>query len=335
MKNKNILLCISILIALSSCEKKPENKESQQSHDTLMENSENSVPVKKSDSLNIKSADNPKEGLSKNKIENKDEPVNNEESSYKSQLKPIGNDESKNAVKSKQKKFAFSGEVRSPTEGKLSFRTSGFISKIHYKSGEFVKKGKVISELDKTYPLINKNVAKADLRKAQVNLNQSKRDFKRSKKLKDKKAISQESFENSQTEFKNYEVSLREAKLKYSEMSNKLTDTELKAPYDGVISNKIRSEGEYVTPGDSIVEFFAINDLEVDIYLPESYLSKIKVGDKVPLYIPSSKKKAKMVIKRIVPYISKENRTFKVIGGFVSKESDLFSPGLFVEAYFN
>ena len=331
MKNKSIVFSICILIALSSCDKDSKNKISDHSHNNLIRSSKKTASVEKSNIL--PSEKNLSDENLKTIKENS--ALKNKERSNTLQYKAIGNDSKKHLIKSQYKILVFSGEVRSPKQGKLSFRTSGFISKVHFKSGEFVKKGKVIYELDKTYPLINKNMAKADLKKAQVNFKQSKRDYRRSKNLKNKKAISQESFEISQTDFKNNEVSFKEAKFKYDEMTCKLEDTELKAPYDGIIANKIKSEGEYVTPGESILEFFTNSELEVDIYLPESYLNKIKVGDMVPLYIPSSKKKTKLLIKRIVPYISKQTRTFKIIGGVVSKESGLLSPGLFVEAHFN
>lgn len=272
---------------------------------------------------------------SEQELENKDKlSQSSQESTSINKPNPIGFGARNHPIKSREKVMIFSGEVRSPNNGQLSFRISGFISKMNFKSGEFVKSGQVIAEIDKVYPLINKNMAKADLDKAKINLEQSSRDYKRSQKLKNKKAISIESYEKSQTEFKNNEVALKEAELKFKEMENKYLDTELKAPYSGIIIDKSKSEGEYVNPGEPILEFFENTDLEVDIYLPESYLNKVQIGDKVPLYIPSSQKKTTMKIKRIVPYVSKETRTFKIVGGVVSRDEALLSPGLFVEAHF-
>ena len=45
---------------------------------------------------------------------------------------PIGLGAKDHPIKSRSKVMIFSGEVRSPKKGELSFRTAGFISKIHF-----------------------------------------------------------------------------------------------------------------------------------------------------------------------------------------------------------
>jgi HlyD family secretion protein len=63
--------------------------------------------------------------------------------------------------------------------------------------------------------------------------------------------------------------------------------TEVRAPCDGVVDVRAALQGEVVTPGQAIVTLINPDDLWVRVDVEETYIDRIKLGDKLPIRLPS------------------------------------------------
>lgn len=63
--------------------------------------------------------------------------------------------------------------------------------------------------------------------------------------------------------------------------------TEIRAPCDGIVDVRAVLQGEVVTPGQAIVTLINPDELWVRIDLEESYIDRIRLGDKLPIKLPS------------------------------------------------
>jgi RND family efflux transporter MFP subunit len=75
------------------------------------------------------------------------------------------------------------------------------------------------------------------------------------------------------------EVKLREAK-------RLLEQTVLRAPFAGTITEVLLEPGEYATPGRPIVVLSGDRDVEIEVEVPESLISKLSVGDAATVDLP-------------------------------------------------
>jgi membrane fusion protein (multidrug efflux system) len=157
-----------------------------------------------------------------------------------------------------------SGTLRPDEEVDLSFETSGKIISIKFTEGTRVKKGDLLAK-------INDRQLQAQLEKllAQKKLTEAKEFRERS--LLEKDAISQESYDQIVTELQTIEadINLFEARI---------SETELRAPFDGIIGLRYLSEGSYATPATKIAKLIKISPLKIEFSIPEKYASEIKIG---------------------------------------------------------
>ncbi|WP_314913842.1 HlyD family efflux transporter periplasmic adaptor subunit [Acinetobacter harbinensis] len=166
------------------------------------------------------------------------------------------------------------------------------------------------------------NSAKAQVAKAQADLNKAQDDLARRQTLAASGAISKEELSTAQSAVKNAEagLALNEAGLAQAQSSQKaaqstlaanealirgsnetsapdvliaethvkqalldLERTEIKAPFDGVITRRNIQVGQRVAPGSVLMMLVPITQLYVDANFKENQLPKVKVGQKVTL----------------------------------------------------
>jgi HlyD family secretion protein len=70
-----------------------------------------------------------------------------------------------------------------------------------------------------------------------------------------------------------------------------LTDTRVVAPFDGTILRKLVEEGQVVAPGTPLVTFVDLSKLYSKVYLPESEIGKVRLGDAARVYVDAFPKK--------------------------------------------
>ena len=67
----------------------------------------------------------------------------------------------------------------------------------------------------------------------------------------------------------------------------RLAYTEIHAPIGGVVDVRAALAGEVVTPGQAIVTIVNPDDLWVRIDVEETYIDRVRVGDKLTVRLPS------------------------------------------------
>ncbi|MDU1891368.1 MAG: efflux RND transporter periplasmic adaptor subunit [Dysgonomonas sp.] len=146
----------------------------------------------------------------------------------------------------------------------LSFETSGKITEIHFKEGTTVRKGQLLAK-------VNDKPLQAELKKleAQVPLAQDR--VFRQKALLAKDAVSQESYESVNTELEKLNADIELVK-------SRIAQSELRAPFDGVIGLRQVSEGAYASPTTIIARLTKISPLKIEFSVNEAYVNNIKAG---------------------------------------------------------
>jgi HlyD family secretion protein len=67
----------------------------------------------------------------------------------------------------------------------------------------------------------------------------------------------------------------------------RLAYTEIRAPIDGIVDTRAARPGEVVTPGQAVVTLINPDDLWIRADLEETYIDRVRVGDHIPIRLPS------------------------------------------------
>jgi len=196
----------------------------------------------------------------------------------------------------------------------LSFETSGKIVSIKFTEGTRVKKGDLLAK-------INDKPLQAQLQKlvAQRKLIEEKEFRQRS--LLGKDAISQESYDQIVTELQTNEADINLVKARISE-------TELHAPFDGIIGLRYISEGGYANPSTKIARLVKISPLKLHFSIPERYADEVNIGFPVAFYIDEQEYKASVYA--VDPQIDLDTRTIVIRAIYPNRKEEL-KPGRFAQ----
>jgi membrane fusion protein (multidrug efflux system) len=156
------------------------------------------------------------------------------------------------------------GTLRPDEEVDLSFETSGKIVEIKFTEGAHVKKGALLAK-------INDKPLQAQLEKLKVQLKMAEAKQFRQKTLLVRDAISQESYDQIETDVQSLKADINLIRARISE-------TELRAPFDGVIGLRYLSEGSYATSATKIVKLIKNSPIKIEFSISEKYTSEIKIG---------------------------------------------------------
>ena len=155
---------------------------------------------------------------------------------------------------------SFIANIDATDRATLSFQVAGEISEISVRMGGVVKKGDVIAKLDPTdYQLAY------DAKLAEYNL--AKTAYVRAEQLYKKKLISADTFDQSETQFKGADAALKQAKTD-------LDYTQIKAPFDGVVSITFSKENQIVGANQPVMNVIDNDELDVVLTIPVSYAER-------------------------------------------------------------
>lgn len=208
------------------------------------------------------------------------------------------------------------GTLRPDEEVELSFETSGKIVKINFTEGTRVKKGYLLAK-------INDRPLQAQLEKLVAQKKLVEEQEFRQRSLLDRDAISRESYDQIVTQLQTIQADINLIKARISE-------TELRAPFDGIIGLRYLSEGSYATTSTKIARLVKMSPLKLEFSIPERYADEVNIGFPVTFKIVGTNKEFKASVYAVDPKIDLNTRTI-VIRAIYPNNGEELKPGRFAE----
>ncbi|MFK5893699.1 MAG: efflux RND transporter periplasmic adaptor subunit, partial [Pseudomonadota bacterium] len=175
----------------------------------------------------------------------------------------------------KKRNLSFSAIITGTLEAKRRVKIfnqiEGVLIKLPFYEGDRVKKNQNIALLDKT-------LVQLELNKAIVNEKQSSINLNRIKKLIPKNLVSQDEISQAKT-------LLSLARNETKKQRTKLSYTNIKAPFSGVISQRLNEPGDVLSEHSHILSLIDTSQLIVQFQLSELLLPDININDEISLHI--------------------------------------------------
>ncbi|HEY7776456.1 MAG TPA: efflux RND transporter periplasmic adaptor subunit [Kineobactrum sp.] len=168
--------------------------------------------------------------------------------------------------------LAATGTIRSRRGVELSTEESGEIIRIDVRSGDTVRTGQLLIQLND-----RAEVASRERQRAAVEL--ARLLFERDAKLLQQKSVPQSQYDRSRA---NLDVALAEL----SETEALLAYKALRAPFDGTVGIIDARVGDYVNAGTRIASLQDLAALEVDFTVPARYAPQLRSGLELGVTVP-------------------------------------------------
>ena len=200
-------------------------------------------------------------------------------------------------------------------EADVVAKVDGEVRELHVEEGDMVSKDQVLATLDGDRLRLELSESQARLRKMQ-------RDFQRNKELQDKGLISEGDFEKIQYDLEALQASFNLASLE-------LNYTQIRAPIDGVVSERYLKLGNTIKTGDPVFRVTSFDPLVAYLFVPEREFRQIAAGQPVQIEIdalPGAPVAA--TVTRISPIVDPDTGTFKITIEMRGAEQQI-KPGMF------
>lgn len=161
------------------------------------------------------------------------------------------------------------GSLRAIDAALIASEVEGSITELFFTEGQSVKKGDPLIRIDDS-------LEQALLAQAQAEVELNSVDYKRNESLLARKAISTQEVDRAKATL---DVSLAQLEIAKADVEKTL----IKAPFDGILGEKLLSVGQYVTIGETLVPIVDRSRLILQYKVSEQFLSQVQLGQTVSL----------------------------------------------------
>ena len=217
-----------------------------------------------------------------------------------------------------QEEIRATGQIESVQSIELQPEVSGRLASIPATEGREVRRGAHLFKVDDTE--LQAQVARLE---AQVDL--AEQALARTRDLLERNASSQADLEQA-------EATARGARAELLLQQTRLDRTVVKAPFSGVVGERLVSVGDYVTPQTKLTTLQTVNPQRAAFQVPERHAEVLKVGQEVMFDVASmSGQSYTGVVDFVDPRVQRPGRTI-MVKAQVSNEDRSLKPGMFIEA---
>ena len=194
---------------------------------------------------------------------------------------------------------------------------AGLVREIHFKSGQDVRKGEVLVELN------------ADSDKAQLLSLEAAADLSASVLKRDKAQFEAQAIAQAQVDADAADLKSKRALVAQQQAT--IDKKTIRAPFSGKLGITTVNPGQYLNPGDKIVTLQTIDPIYVDFNLPQQQLASLAVGQVVNVTTDGQAATFTGKISAISPKVDTTTRNGVVEATLANPKRQLL-PGMFANA---
>jgi len=193
----------------------------------------------------------------------------------------------------------------------IASRYSGEIQMI-LEVGTIVKKGDLLVQIDSVPVRLEKRKAETTIQIRQAHVTYLQRHLERLNDLMDVSGTTSSEIEDTERQLTIAKQELLLAQIILEEINLKLSYTEIRAPFDAIVSSRYASIGEVARLNEDLLRIADSNNLVVQAFAPSKLALTNKVGDPTLIRVQDTTFQSK--VSMLVPVTSNTSRQFEVRG---------------------
>jgi HlyD family secretion protein len=229
------------------------------------------------------------------------------------------------------------GTVEPVQTVEVKSKASGEILKMAVDVGDYVYRDSLICLLDTTTAYNDYRQAEADYKVALVSVKQKERDFERQKQLYDKNLLSEKELDIAELALEQAKATLVRATSTLSTSKERLEDTEIRSPMNGLVLQKAVEEGQIISSGvtnvsggTTIVRVARMDSVYVVADVDETDIGQVDLGQRVQVEADAfPDMKFRGVVEKISPLAKVEQSiTVFEVTTKIDNSTDLLKAGM-------
>lgn len=222
------------------------------------------------------------------------------------------------------------GSIQPERKADLRAEVSAIVMQVFKENGEAVRKGDLLARLDDTSFRDQLASSEQAARAAQQSLDQSERQLERLKTLRASGMTSMQALEDAEIRRNNSQSELVAAKARAVAARQQTQRTEIRAPFDGIVSERKVSNGDTAQIGKEIMKVIDPNSLRFQGLISADAVTAVKAGQAVSFRINGYDQQFIGKVRRVDPAANATTRQVEVLVDFVGKDQPHVA-GLYAE----
>jgi RND family efflux transporter MFP subunit len=225
--------------------------------------------------------------------------------------------------------ISLDGVVEAVRESTVAAQTGGTVTAIYYDVDDKVRPGSVIVEISDTEQQARLEQSQASVRAALANLRDTEQSFARIDEIYRKELASKAQYDQAKNQRDGAKATYNRAQSALKEAQKQMSYTKVIAPYGGIVIQRFVEIGEVVAPGSPLMAGIDLEQMRVNINLPQRYASTVRQHQLAEIALPDGK----IVPARkltIFPYADAQTHNFKVRLHLPERQAGLY-PGMMVK----
>lgn len=227
---------------------------------------------------------------------------------------------------------AITGSIQPERRADLRAEVQAIVLQVLKENGEHVKKGDVLVKLDETAIRDTLLSAQEAVRASSQALDQSGRQLERLKTLRASGMTSQQALDDAEVRRNNAQSDLSAARAREVSARQQLARTVVRAPFDGIVSDRKVSSGDTASLGKELLKVIDPASMRFEGRVSADKISQVKVGQAVAFRINGyGDQQFPGTVKRIDPSANDVTRQVEVLVGFAEQSAQPRVSGLYAE----
>mgnify|MGYP001079656791 CR=1 FL=1 len=226
--------------------------------------------------------------------------------------------------------FYLSGEITAKQTANISTRMMGYINKIYVKPGDKVASGQLLVSISSDDILAKKAQIQAMITEAEAAAKNAQRDYERFKTLRNQNSVSDKELENVALQNTSMNAKVQMVRQQMNEVNAMLSYTNIRAPFSGVVTQKMVDEGSMANPGMPILTIEQNGELQVIASIPENYIQYVKVGDVAKMELKSLGASIDGKVSELSPSAFRTGGQYSMKLAIDTKDKENIRPGMYV-----
>ncbi|MEK6726159.1 MAG: efflux RND transporter periplasmic adaptor subunit [Deltaproteobacteria bacterium] len=230
-----------------------------------------------------------------------------------------------------ERSLLFVGELQAEAEADVKAEVKGKVLEIYKNLGEAVKKGELIARLDSEEYKISHEQATQAIEEARSKYQLARLNRDRADGLFKKGLISERESDEARESLNGLEATVKERHAVLKMATKRLRDTDIVAPFSGVIKERFVNVGDYVDDKSAVASVVAMSPLKLKASIPERAAGGVRKGMKVFVKIEAYPGKVfEGSVVRVSPSLDPKTRTLPIEAVF-SNNDGILKPGFFAK----
>ncbi len=174
------------------------------------------------------------------------------------------------------------GNLTARQSARLSTQTAGLVEALRVDVGDTVEQGQLLLALDGELARLNVARAEAALAEARADLNEVNRLAEEGRRLVQDRFLPDTEVRAREAAVLLAEAAMSRVEAELATERERENRHELRAPFDGVIVERLTERGEWVEPGSAVFELVRLEELWLDVRVPQRYWPEI-AGDRIEI----------------------------------------------------